>query len=74
MAGKTPRDLAGRMANRGDGYRRETFTLPIEAARAQARAFLDRYPAAAYSSRVESWRREADGRITFTMRRLPTAD
>lgn len=73
MAG-TPKDLAGRMADRGDGYRRETFTLPLEAARAQARAFLDRYPAAAYGSKVEDWRQEPDGRITFTMRRLPTAD
>jgi hypothetical protein len=45
------------MAERGDRYRRETFTLPLEEARAQARAFLKRYPAAAYSSGVETWRR-----------------
>ncbi|MEZ5764903.1 MAG: hypothetical protein R3D69_12030 [Xanthobacteraceae bacterium] len=73
MPGK-PRDIARRMADRGDGYRRETFTLPLDEARAQAREFLDRYPAAAYSSGVETWRREPDGRITFTMRRLPTAE
>jgi hypothetical protein len=62
------------MADRGDGYRRETFTLPLDEARAQAREFLKQYPAAAYGSQVETWRREADGRITFTMRRLPTAE
>lgn len=73
MAGK-PKDLARRMAEHGDGYRRETFTLPLEEARAQARAFLNRYPAAAYSSGVETWQQEPDGRITFTMRRLPTAE
>lgn len=71
---RTPKDLAGRMAEHSDGYKRETFTLPVAEARARARAFLDRYPAAAYSSSVEHWRREPDGRITFTMRRLPTAD
>lgn len=59
---------------RDDGYRRETFTLPREEARAKARAFFDRFPKAAYSSAVETWAEEPDGRITFTMRRLPTAD
>jgi len=39
---RTPRDLADRM--RGDGFRRETFTLPREAARAKAREMLERYP------------------------------
>ena len=55
-----PRDLADRMAARrrkpGDGYLRETFTLPRERARAAARDFLNRYPKAAYMSGVESWR------------------
>lgn len=73
-----PRDLAGRMAGRrlpgGDGYLRETFTLPREAARGKARDFLNRYPKAAYMSAVESWRELPDGTIEFTMRRLQTAD
>ena len=73
-----PRDLADRMAARrrkpGDGYLRETFTLPRERARAAARDFLNRYPKAAYMSGVESWRELPDGAIEFTMRRLPTAD
>ncbi len=31
---KSPRDLANRMRDRrDDGYRRETFTLPVDAAR-----------------------------------------
>jgi len=73
----SPRDLAGRMARRrkpGDGYLRETFTLPREQARAKARDFLTRYPKAGYMSAVESWRELPGGDIEFTMRRLPSAD
>lgn len=73
-----PRDLASRMAERrrpaADGFVRETFTLPREAARARARDFLDRYPKAAYMSSVESWRELPGGDIEFTMRRLGSAD
>ncbi len=80
-----PRDLAERMARRrkmggkpgessGDGYLRETFTLPRLAARARAQAFFARYPKAGYMSAVESWRELPDDRIEFTMRRLPSAD
>ena len=39
-----------------------------------ARDWLDRFPRAAYLTEVESWRVLEDGRIEFTMRRLPTAD
>ena len=72
-----PRDLADRMAARrkpDDGFLRETFTLPREAARARAREFLSRFPKAAYMSGVESWRQLPDGDIEFTMRRLRSAD
>ena len=75
--GLRPRDLASRMADRrkgGDGYVRDTFTLPREAARAKAREYLCRYPKAGYMSAVESWRELADGAIEFTMRRLRSAD
>jgi len=58
----------------GDGFSRETFTLPLEEARQKARELLDRYPAAAYMTQVESWRELPDGQIEFTMRRLPNAD
>lgn len=57
-----------------DGFKRETFTLPLEEARQKARQILDRYPAAAYLTKVESWRELPDGCIEFTMRRLPSAD
>jgi hypothetical protein len=59
MANRTPRDLADRMAARRrqakaeDGYARETFTQPQDQARQTARAFLDRWPAAAYMSAVD---------------------
>ncbi|MCZ0738743.1 hypothetical protein [Phreatobacter sp. AB_2022a] len=58
----------------GDGFRRETFALPREAARAKAREILARFPKAAYMTEIEAWRELEDGRIEFTMRRLPTAD
>lgn len=72
-----PRRLAEHMRTRqhaSDGFVRETFTLPREAARAKARELLQRYPAGGYSTTVELWRRLDDGKIEFTMRRLPTAD
>jgi hypothetical protein len=58
----------------GDGYLREKFTLPREAARARAQAFFARYPKAGYMSEVETWRELPGGDIEFTMRRLPSAD
>lgn len=73
----TPRRLAERMRTRqnaSDGFVRETFTLPRDAARAKAREFLQRYPAGGYSTTVEFWRKLDDGCIEFTMRRLPTSD
>jgi hypothetical protein len=59
---------------RDDGYVRETFTLPRDAARERAKAFLSDYPKAAYMSAVDGWRELQDGQIEFTMRRLPSAD
>lgn len=75
----TPRDLARRFASardrhKRDSYRRETFALPREAARAKAREWFERYPKAAYMTEIESWRVLPDDSIEFTMRRLPTAD
>ncbi|MCW5692426.1 MAG: hypothetical protein KIT48_08680 [Pseudolabrys sp.] len=77
----TPRDVARRLARTRDSrapardaFRRETFRLPRDEARAKARAFFDRYPKAAYMTEVESWRVLADDEIEFTMRRLPSAD
>jgi hypothetical protein len=76
----SPRDLAGRMAERrmrqrlDDGFVREQFRQPRETARQTARAFLDRFPKQAYMSEVEHWRELPDGDIEFTMRRLRSAD
>ena len=36
--------------------------------------FWDRFPVGGYATIVERWRKLDDGRIEFTMRRLPTAD
>ncbi len=77
-----PKDLARRLAGantrrklaRSDSFRRETFALPREAARAKAREFFQRFPKAAYMTEIESWCELPDGAIEFTMRRLPSAD
>jgi hypothetical protein len=87
---KTPADLARRFADRRSReraeeyggsdsktestWRRETYRLPREQAREVAREWFERYPKAAYLTKVESWRALDDGRIEFTMRRLPSAD
>jgi len=64
------RDLAARPA----GFRRDTFALPRAAAREKAREMFRRFPKAAYLTEIEAWRELPDGRIEFTMRRLPSAD
>jgi hypothetical protein len=86
MASRTrkPIDLAERVANRRsrrshaaaaeDAWRRETFCLPRDEARAKAREWFERFPKAAYMTEIESWREVADDRIEFVMRRLPSAD
>ncbi len=79
-----PRDLAIRARQdlsrtaarprRDSPWRRETFTLPREDARAKAREWFSRFPKAAYMTEVESWRVLEGDTIEFTLRRLPTAD
>jgi hypothetical protein len=77
---RTPRDIAEKSARalrrhaESDAFRRETFALPREQAREKAREVFRRYPKPAYMTEIESWRELPDGRIEFTMRRLPTAD
>jgi hypothetical protein len=78
---RRPADIARRSAEaiakrRGtrEAFRRDTFALPREAARAKAREMFDRFPKAAYQTEIESWRELPGGRIEFTMRRLPSAD
>ncbi len=82
---KSPADVARSLGERSksfsrakqaqaESWRRETFTLEREPAREKAREFYARFPKAAYMTEVEAWRELADGRIEFTMRRLPTAD
>ncbi len=61
-------------SRRSDAWFRETFTLPREEARAAARDWFDRFPKAAYMTEIEFWQELSDGRIEFTIRRLPTAD
>ncbi len=79
MNARRPADIARRSAKAlaerpRDAFRRETFTLAREAARAKAREIIRRYPKAAYMTEIESWRVLAGDRIEFTVRRLPSAD
>ena len=81
---KKPIDLADRVASRRsrrshataaeDAWRRESFCLPRDEARAKAREWFERFPKAAYMTEIESWREVAEDRIEFVMRRLPSAD
>lgn len=77
---KTVPGLAQRLAEknravrRQSGWRRETFTLPRQEAREKAHEWFAAFPKAAYMTEIEFWRELADGRIEFTIRRLPSAD
>jgi hypothetical protein len=55
-----------------DGFSRETFRLPVEAARLKAREILNEFPQGGYTTIIERWL--PDGQIEFTMRRLRTVD
>jgi hypothetical protein len=69
IARRAAKALSARTAPR-DGFRRETFALPREAAREMFR----RFPKAAYMTEIESWRVLPDDRIEFTVRRLASSD
>ena len=80
-----PLDIAKRAARRretrqagarstDDAWRRETYCLPRTQAREKAMEWFERYPKSAYMTEIEFWRELADGRIEFTIRRLPSAD
>lgn len=80
---KAPSDLAQRAGERSRArareqgsslWRRETYTLPRVEARDKAQEWFQRFPKAAYMTEIEFWRELADGRIEFTIRRLPSAD
>jgi hypothetical protein len=80
---ENPSDLARRMGERSRArtrehgsslWRRETYTLPRLEARSKAREWFATFPKAAYMTEIEFWRELSDGRIEFTIRRLPSAD
>jgi hypothetical protein len=66
--------IANRTGARAEAFRRETFALPREEARAMARELFRRFPKAAYQTEIETWRVLPGDRIEFTVRRLPSAD
>jgi hypothetical protein len=62
----------GRLHN--DGFLHKTFTLPVDDARAKAREIMRELPTGGYMTIVEDWWQMPDGKVQFTMRRLPTAN
>ena len=80
---RTPSDHAQRGGERNwartrdfgtDMSTSEIYTLPRGEARDKAQEWFQRFPKAAYMTEVEFWRELSDGRIEFTIRRLPSAD
>lgn len=78
---KTPSDIARRLGAKSRAktpeqsfWRRETYTLPRQEARAKAHEWFSAFPKAAYMTEIEFWRETSDGQIEFTIRRLPSAD
>ena len=63
-----------RKAASGDGFLRESYSLPRQAAREKAREWFERWPKQAYWTEIESWCERPGDVIDFTIRRLPTAD
>ena len=57
-----------------NGARAASPPASLDSAINRLQDFLTRYPKAAYMTEIEYWRELADGRIEFTIRRLPTAD
>ena len=74
LAGRRDALRRGRLAEDAGLWRRETFTLPRSDARAKAQELFDLFPKAAYMTEIEFWQELSDGRIEFTLRRLPSAD
>jgi hypothetical protein len=66
-----PCDLAVRVS---DAQYRDTFRLPIDAARRKAREVIGQNPRDGLTPTVENWRQLPDGQIEFAIRYLFTAD
>jgi hypothetical protein len=66
-----PSDLAVRISA---ARHRETFRLPIDAARRKAREVIDQNPQHGLTPTVENWRQLPDGQIEFAIRYFYTAD
>ena len=72
-----PSELAERISNKRkltDGIMRETFRLPVEAARVKAREIIRQAPQDGYVAVVEQWRPLPNGQIELTTRRFRAAD
>ena len=66
-----PSDLAVRVSA---AQRRETFRLPIDAARRKAREVINQIPQNGLTSTVENWRQLPHGQIEFAIRYFSAAD
>ena len=66
-----PSDLAVRVS---DAQYRDTFRLPIDAARRKASEIIGQNPRDGLTPTVKNWRQLPDGEIEFGIRYFPTAD
>ena len=66
-----PSDLAVRVS---DAQLRDTFRLPIDAARRKAREVIDHDPKDGLTPTIENWRQLPDGQIEFAIRYFSTSD
>ena len=66
-----PRDLAVRVS---DAQHRDTFRLPLDAARRKAREVIDQNPQDGLTPTVENWRQLPDDQIEFAIRYFPSTD
>jgi hypothetical protein len=60
-----PSNVAVRVS---DAQLRDTFRLPIDAARRKAREIIDQDPQDGLTPTVENWRQLPDGQIEFAIR------
>jgi hypothetical protein len=75
--GQRPSEFAERISNLRkptDRITRETFRLPVEAARVMAREIISQAPQDGYIAVVEQWRPLPNGQIELTVSRLRAAD
>jgi len=64
--------MPAQVSQRQGAFLYETYAAPRAEARQIAKDYFARFPRGGYMTVLSRWRQLADGRIEFTMSRLPT--